>query len=304
MQQTYRHEALTYDGPDEFVASCLASAADGRASDTRVIFLFAAAKLAALRASLDRAADEVAMVATDVLGRNPARIVTMLDSFRASGDGRPCLAVTESIDSGRSRAAVAEAQFADSVLNSAALTEWPLSVVCMYDASALDEASTAAMWRSHPAIRGQSVNDSYEPELAATTFGIPLDAPPDDVQWRRIRGDELAVTREYVRDRARDHDLSGERLDDLVFAANELVTNSVRHGGRECRVAVWPDDECVVCEVRDAGIMTDPLVGRLAPPLDSSGGRGLWLVNQLCDLVQIRSAAQGTAVRLHIDRVS
>jgi len=34
------------------------------------------------------------------------------------------------------------------------------------------------------------------------------------------------------------------------------------------------------------------------PPLSTEGGRGLWLANQLCDLVQIRSAASGTAVRL------
>jgi len=31
-------------------------------------------------------------------------------------------------------------------------------------------------------------------------------------------------------------------------------------------------------------------------------GRGLWLVNNLCDLVQIRSSASGTVVRLHLQR--
>jgi hypothetical protein len=30
------------------------------------------------------------------------------------------------------------------------------------------------------------------------------------------------------------------------------------------------------------------------------GGRGVWLANQLCDLVQIRSAPRSTQVRLHI----
>ena len=304
MQRAYRHEALTYGGSPDFVASCVDVAADGRAADARVIFLLAAAKLAELSPSLNGGRDEVALVATDVLGRNPARIVTMLDSFRTGGDGRPCIGVTESAFLGRTRASVAEAQYADSVLNSVELREWPLSVVCLYDASALDDASLTAMRRSHPVVRGQSTNDSYEPELAAATFGAPLDAPPDDVQWRGINGDELGTTRGYVRDRARDHALFGERADDLVFAANEIVTNSVRHGGGECRIAVWTDDESVVCEVRDAGVITDPLLGRLAPPLDSPAGRGLWLANQLCDLVQIRSAANGTVVRLRMDHVS
>ena len=39
-----------------------------------------------------------------------------------------------------------------------------------------------------------------------------------------------------------------------------------------------------------------------APPLDQIGGHGLWMVNQLCDLVQVRSFARGSAVRLHKHR--
>jgi hypothetical protein len=32
------------------------------------------------------------------------------------------------------------------------------------------------------------------------------------------------------------------------------------------------------------------------------GGFGVWLANQVCDLVQIRSVAAGTVVRLHMRR--
>ena len=46
------------------------------------------------------------------------------------------------------------------------------------------------------------------------------------------------------------------------------------------------------------GHLADPLTGRLTPPLDAPGGRGLYLVNQLCDLVQVRSSPQGTTVRV------
>ena len=44
--------------------------------------------------------------------------------------------------------------------------------------------------------------------------------------------------------------------------------------------------------------LADPLTGRLSPPLDADGGRGLYLVNQLCDLVQVRSSDRGTTVRV------
>ena len=50
----------------------------------------------------------------------------------------------------------------------------------------------------------------------------------------------------------------------------------------------------------DDGVIADPLVGRQTPSPERAGGRGLWLANQLCDLVQIRSGASGTVVRLHV----
>ncbi len=54
--------------------------------------------------------------------------------------------------------------------------------------------------------------------------------------------------------------------------------------------------------MRDHGHISDPLAGRLAPPLEQHGGRGLWLVNHLGDLVQIRSSPEGTVVRVHMRR--
>jgi len=52
-------------------------------------------------------------------------------------------------------------------------------------------------------------------------------------------------------------------------------------------------------EVTDGGHIDDPLVGRRMPLPLASGGRGVYLVNQLCDLVQIRSSPKGTTVRIH-----
>jgi anti-sigma regulatory factor (Ser/Thr protein kinase) len=55
-----------------------------------------------------------------------------------------------------------------------------------------------------------------------------------------------------------------------------------------------------VCEVRDGGQLSDPLVGRRRPSSDQIGGRGLWIANQLCDLVQVRSSDEGAVVRLNV----
>jgi hypothetical protein len=50
--------------------------------------------------------------------------------------------------------------------------------------------------------------------------------------------------------------------------------------------------------VRDRGTVVDPLAGRVRPPPGADRGRGLWLANQLSDLVQIRATPEGTAVRV------
>ena len=42
------------------------------------------------------------------------------------------------------------------------------------------------------------------------------------------------------------------------------------------------------------------MAGRLRPVLDEPGGRGLWLANQLCDLVQVRTFENGNVVRIHM----
>jgi hypothetical protein len=63
---------------------------------------------------------------------------------------------------------------------------------------------------------------------------------------------------------------------------------------------VWQEGDMVVCEVSDRGRLDQPLAGRSRPELDGGAGWGLWLANQLCDLVQLRTLPDGTIVRLHL----
>ena len=95
--------------------------------------------------------------------------------------------------------------------------------------------------------------------------------------------------------------LEAERTDDFVVAVNELATNSVCHGGGRGVLTIWSDERSIVCDVADEGCFGDPLVGRVRPPAGSPRGHGLWIANHVCDLVQIRSFATGSVVRLHLD---
>jgi hypothetical protein len=50
--------------------------------------------------------------------------------------------------------------------------------------------------------------------------------------------------------------------------------------------------------------LRDALTGRIRPALDAQNGRGVWFANTMCDLVQIRSQADGTVVRVRVHRSS
>jgi anti-sigma regulatory factor (Ser/Thr protein kinase) len=79
-----------------------------------------------------------------------------------------------------------------------------------------------------------------------------------------------------------------------------VLTNSIRHGGGGGTLRIWQEDDRLVCEIEDRGRLSDPLADRRRPDPEQPNGRGLWMANQLCDLVQLRSPAHGTIVRLHM----
>jgi anti-sigma regulatory factor (Ser/Thr protein kinase) len=106
--------------------------------------------------------------------------------------------------------------------------------------------------------------------------------------------------RRFIAARAVAAGLAEVRIGELVVASSEVAANVVVHGGGDGRVRIWTDAGHLLCEIEGPGHITDPLVGRLRPGHSQIHGRGVWLANQFCDLVQIRSTAQRTTVRLHV----
>ena len=130
--------------------------------------------------------------------------------------------------------------------------------------------------------------------------GDPLPPPAETPVELPFTGGDLSSVRRLVRRHGAEAGLADARLDDVELAVDELASNSLLHGGGIGVLRVWSEDGSLVCEVTDEGVIADPLVGRRRPVLDRAGGRGLWIANQLCDLVQVRSGAAGTTVRLHV----
>jgi anti-sigma regulatory factor (Ser/Thr protein kinase) len=111
---------------------------------------------------------------------------------------------------------------------------------------------------------------------------------------------DLAAVRAVVYRCALEAGLPEARAVDLVLAVSEVAANTVRHAKSPGSLKIWYDTEEIVCQIQDEGVIADPLAGRRRPSLEAMGGHGLWIVNQVCDEVEIRSDETGTTVRLHM----
>jgi anti-sigma regulatory factor (Ser/Thr protein kinase) len=111
---------------------------------------------------------------------------------------------------------------------------------------------------------------------------------------------DLSQVRSLAEAHAREAGMTDARVVDFVLAVSEVAANTIRHAQSPGSMEIWFDGEGITCEIRDDGIITDPLAGRHKPPPDATSGHGLWLVRQVCDLVELHSDENGTIVRLRM----
>ena len=132
--------------------------------------------------------------------------------------------------------------------------------------------------------------------------GRALSAPPDGAE-ALLYESSLTGVRKFVAARAHQAGLPPHRVEDLVIAIAELAANTLAHTSGPGTVTFWTTSEEVVCQVEDQGQISDPLAGNVRPaPEAPGGGRGLWLVRELCDRVEMRSGLAGTTARVSIRR--
>lgn len=301
----YRHEAFFWDDETRFVAAAAAFVAEGVSFGEPVMVALPAPRLERLQARLGPAGAPVSFVAMTELGRNPARIIPAWSAFVEEhvGLGRPLRGIGEPIWSGRHPEEVRECELHEALLNLAVPPEVPFWLLCPYDTAGLPASVLAEARRSHPAAGGDAdphVAGRYQgTERAETLFAADLPDVRVPLRERQFTGESLRSVKEEVLGEATRAGVEPDRAADLVLGVHEVATNSVVHGPGGGVLRIWRDEDALVCEVRDGGHIDDPLVGRRAPSVHHVDGRGLWMTNQLCDLVQVRSHAAGTTVRIH-----
>ncbi len=296
-----RHQALLSDDSGDCFASVLAFVEEGLDVGDAVSVGMSAPFGRRLSRALGSHPDVAYVDMTD-LGRNPGRIIPAMLDFAAAHDGRPLRYVSEPLWPGRSAAERAEAARHESLIEPALAGVTAATVLCVYG-DGLGGADIACAEQTHPVViaRGQERPSARYAGPAVLPPGCdePLAPPPAGAAQLRYR-DDLRAVRRMVADCAGQARLSTGRAADLVLAVSEVAANTLRHTQGSGTLRIWQTSDELICQVTDTGRIASPLAGRRRPAAVSFGQGGLWVVNQVCDLVEIRTGAQGTTIRMHV----
>jgi anti-sigma regulatory factor (Ser/Thr protein kinase) len=304
--ELFWHEAFFYDGDEEFVASSLDFLSEGLSNRDHVVVAVVPEKIEILRAGLRGQADQVTFIDMAECGRNPARVIQVWADLReaAALRGSHVRGIGEPIWPGRSDDEIVEGHLHEALLNVAFPAGTRLLLRCPYDVSRLAPEVARIAELTHPVLvrdRVRHTSRAYGPEdLVTTAFLDPLDDPVEAAEEVFYGPGDLSTLRAVVAGMAMRYGLPHEGVEALVLSVREIAVNSIRHGGGSGRMRAWVQGNSLVCELSDTGHIQEAMVGRLRPRPDDESGRGIWLANQLCDLVQIRSSSGGTVVRLHV----
>ncbi|BCB77004.1 hypothetical protein GCM10022251_44840 [Phytohabitans flavus] len=127
---------------------------------------------------------------------------------------------------------------------------------------------------------------------------LPMAPPDGEVALdQRFDADALYALRAAVAAHATDLGAGEELVEELVVVANELASNAIRHGGGTGRLRLWRDGDLIHCEVSDKGPgLADGDAGRERVPMTAYGGRGLWVVRQMSQHVDVHTSPRGATV--------
>lgn len=297
------HTMFVYREADELVEAIAPVLRDALGARQRVVVNIRDERMAPLSAALGDAASRIEWSDTYAWMPHPARrlhaIEELVEAQRAQG-GQGLFFVGECAWPRAPESLVREWERFDVVL-SETLTGAPASMLCLYDASVLGPSIIEHARQTHPQhgcgptmIANPRYTDAVTAlkRLAPGDLAVPEGAPC----LMQVR--EARAARAFVATYLKRTDLQHDQREDLIVVTSELVTNSLKAAAEEISVAVWESDGGVAVQVDDDGRgISDPFAGHHRPQREATGGRGLWMARQLCDVVEISSRPNRTAVR-------
>jgi anti-sigma regulatory factor (Ser/Thr protein kinase) len=296
------HPALFYRDEAEYKGVTVPFIRGGLAAGEPVAVAVPRPQLRLLADALGADARRTTMIDMSEAGRNPGRIIpSVLRAFADQFPGQRTRIVGEPVWPGRSPAEYPACVQHEALINFAFAGRMA-TILCPYDVSALDESVVADARTTHPVLVDRDASwesPDYDPDLGVRAGNTPLPyrAPSTEVLFN---ADTVRAARAYAVARARRAGLPERRVLDVELIVSELGSNCVSHGGGRGSLWVFVEDGYLVCEVANAGVISDPLAGRSPVAPDDPRGRGLLLINQLSDLVRVHTTPEATTVRVYL----
>lgn len=300
----FHHPAFFYRGHEEYLDGTIGFILDGLERDLPVAVAVPPSNLSLIRDALGRDADSITLLDMAEEGRNPGRIIpSVLCAFADRHPGRRVQIIGEPVWTGRTGTEYPACAQHEALTNPA-FEGSDAAILCPYDAARLSPEAIADAEETHPVLqdaRGVRPSARYDWEGIVAKYNTPMEAPAFGVAALKFTED-LPGVRTFTLEHTYRAGLGRDRAADAELAVNELASNSLRHGGGSGTLRIWPENGQVICEVTDAGRLTDPLTGRLPVADSTRGGRGVLLANLLADLVRTHSTPVSTTTRLYFRR--
>ncbi|GAA3232814.1 sensor histidine kinase [Actinocorallia longicatena] len=285
------HQALLYGSETEFTEEALAFLAEGRGADDALVVIAPPDRIDLLRPGLPPECEF--REAAGYFTTPPRSIATAVSVGRDRWwkDGGRVRVVAEQVWKGRDPVEVREWKRFEALVN-VVFAGTRTSLLCAYDLRTVPSDVMRIVERTHHGL-------DYEPpaRVYAELDRAPLLPQTGQVAHRGFVRGELPGLRDFTAKAAAVFGLTAAMP--LIMAVNEVATNIIKHGGGSGSLLVWSDGGAVICDLLDpVGRVEDRFLGFLPPSPDQPSGAGMWMVRQLCDLVEIRSGGTGTIFRL------
>jgi anti-sigma regulatory factor (Ser/Thr protein kinase) len=224
------------------------------------------------------------------------------------GDGRAAVVLSDSSTVGGPDPGLSTPDFWSVVDASCnlALSGLPVTLICLCESERTSEDTERFLYWNHPELlldATTSRNPHYRSpaEVLASTPEPPAPAlGPPSQETPFANSTALRGIRALARRHGMEAGLAPARIDGLVVAVCELVSNSIEHGAGYGTVSWWISPGRVVAQIDDEGHMASITPGLRRPDTLSVRGRGVWLARHLSDVVHLWTSVDGTHARLEI----
>jgi hypothetical protein len=308
----FQHWLCIYDDDQQLLQTAVPFLTEGLDLGEPVLAVTTPANLELLGTALKDLGGDVDYADAAFFGRRPPqRVAALYRYWKARGaarDGsqpaRRVRILAEPVWAGRSSREIAAWTRMEAALN-VTLASTGITMTCIYDARSLGQDIISNALATHPVQvagtrRSPSVHYTDPAAFARSCDTDSLADPPADAAPFQFDGD-LRRLRRFIADRAADHGITGDRADMLVLAVSEVGAYLKGRWPASAAVRLWEQPGAVVCEFRQPGAsISDPFVGLRPAELVPGDGDGLWLTNQICDWMEIRSGADGCTIQLQV----